>query len=73
LITDLLVGISTENLWPPWSCDLTPADHLKNSIYQTPVHDLQELKLRITEKVNEINKNPGMYVCMLRNVIRGVR
>jgi hypothetical protein len=46
-------------LWP----------RLKNSIYQTPVQDLQELNLRITEKVNEINNNPGM----LRNIIRGVR
>jgi hypothetical protein len=71
-----LISRNTANIWSPRSCDLTSADfflwpHLKNSIYQTPVHDLQELKLRITEKVNKINNNPG--TSMLRNVIRGVR
>jgi hypothetical protein len=69
-----LICRNTENIWPPRSCDLTPADfflwpHLKNSIFQTPVHNLQDFRLTITEKINEINNNPGM----LQNVIRGVR
>jgi hypothetical protein len=41
-------------LWPP----------LKNSIYQKPVHDLR-LKLRKSEKVNEINNDPGRaHLCL---------
>jgi hypothetical protein len=48
----VILRLQTFFLWP----------HFKNSIYQTPVHDLQELKLRITEKVNEITNNPGRYV-----------
>ncbi|CAH1366185.1 unnamed protein product, partial [Tenebrio molitor] len=31
--------------------------------------NLQDFRLTITEKINEINNNPGM----LQNVIRGVR
>jgi hypothetical protein len=34
----------------------------KNSIYQTPAHDFQKLKLRITEKVNEIKIIQGSFV-----------
>jgi hypothetical protein len=41
-------------LWPP----------LKNSIYQKPVHDLR-LKLIRSEKVNEINNDPGRaHLCL---------
>ncbi|XP_063919174.1 uncharacterized protein LOC135134425 [Zophobas morio] len=69
-----VIGRNTEHIWPPRSCDLTPADfflwpHLKNTIYCTPVNDLEVLGNRITEKINEINNNE----VMLNNVIDAVR
>ena len=69
-----VISRNTEHIWPPRSCDLTPADfflwpHLKNTIYCTPVNDLEDLRNRITEKINEINNNE----VMLNNVIDAVR
>lgn len=60
--------------WPPRSCDLTPCDfflwpYLKNSIFQRQVNNLDELRQRITEKINEINNTP----LMLENVCNAIR
>jgi hypothetical protein len=54
--------------------DLTPAGfflwpYLKNCTYKTPCENLEELQRKITEKVNEINKNQ----ILLQNAISGVK
>jgi len=71
---DRIISLQTETIWPPRSCDLTPCDfflwpHLKNSIYSTPVVDLQDLQQRITNKIEEINDTPWV----LHNVINSVK
>ena len=69
-----LISRNTENPWPTRSCDLTPLDfflwpHLKNSIFTTPINNLQELTERITTKCEEINNSPEL----LQRVIDGVK
>ncbi|RZC41009.1 hypothetical protein BDFB_015015, partial [Asbolus verrucosus] len=56
--------------WPPRSCDMTPCDfflwpYIKNSIFNTLVVDMNDLRQRITNKFEEINDLPWM----LENVI----
>ncbi|RZB40806.1 hypothetical protein BDFB_003044, partial [Asbolus verrucosus] len=77
LKTDWIIRIisrNTENNWPPRSCDLTPCDffvwpYLKNSVYKTPMDNLEQLQDRIRNKITEINDNAGL----LQNVINGVK
>ena len=71
---DRVISRNTGIPYPPRSCDLTPCDfflwpHLKNSIFSTPVNDLDELRQRVTNKIQEINNNPQM----LQNVSNSVR
>lgn len=47
--------------WPARSPDLTPCDfylwsHMKSLVYTTPISDVHELKIRITEAANQIRQ-----------------
>lgn len=69
-----IISRNTPIPYPPRSCDLTPCDfflwpYIKNSIFQQPIQDLNELRHRILEKINEINNHPTM----LQNVINSIR
>jgi hypothetical protein len=48
--------------WAPRSPDLTPLDfflwgHLKNIVYQSPIKDLNELKMKIKNEIKSISKD----------------
>lgn len=50
----------SKGIWPPRSPDLSPPDfflwgHLKNRVFRAPVHNLEDLKSRITEEINAIS------------------
>lgn len=69
-----IISRNTENEYPPRSCDITPCDfflwpYLKNTIFRTPINDLEELKEKIRERINEINNTPQM----LSNVSQSIR
>lgn len=69
-----IISLNTDTIWPPRSCDLTPCDfflwpHLKNSIFTTPIFDLNDLRQRIINKIEEINNAPWI----LQNVINSVK
>lgn len=69
-----IISLNTDTIWPPRSCDLTPCDfflwpHLKNSIFTTPIFDLNDLRQRIINKIEEINNMPWI----LQNVINSVK
>lgn len=69
-----IISRNTPIPYPPRSCDLTPCDfflwpYIKNSIFQQPIHNLDELRQRISEKINEINNHPNM----LQNVSNSIR
>lgn len=62
---DRIISRNTEIPYPSRSCDLNICDffvwpYIKNSIYSTPIHNLEELRNRITEKFEEINNSPQM-------------
>ncbi|RZC38161.1 hypothetical protein BDFB_014848, partial [Asbolus verrucosus] len=64
MTTELSVAIQKNN-WPPRSRDLTPCDffvwpYLKNSVYKTPMDNLEQLQDRIRNKITEINDNAGL-------------
>ena len=50
-------------------CDFFLWPYLKNSIFQRPIHNLDELRHRIVEKIEEINDQPNMLI----NVFNGMR
>lgn len=52
----------SQDRYPPRSCDLTVLDYflfplLKNTIFKTPVHTLEDLQQRIVEECNKITPN----------------
>jgi hypothetical protein len=72
--SDRIISRNTGIPWPPRSYDLAPCDfflwpHIKNSIYTTPINDLDDLSQRIRVKIEEINNAPNM----LENVINGLK
>lgn len=65
----------SKDRYPPRSCDLTPLDYfmfpyLKNNIFKTPVHTLDELRDNITRHCQMINRN--MLVNVFENMKRRV-
>lgn len=69
-----IISRNAEIPYPTRSCDLNICDffvwpYIKNSIYSTPIHNLEELRNRITEKCEEINNSPQM----LHNVFAGLQ
>lgn len=65
-------------VWPPRSCDLTPCDfflwpYLKNSIFATPVGDMEALKDRISNKIEEINNTPVLLANVVNSINKRVR
>lgn len=71
---DRIISRNAAINWPARSCDLTPCDfflwpYLKNSIFQTPINNLDELRQKITLKCNEINNTPRI----LENVFNGMK
>lgn len=70
---DRIISRNTDIPWPARSCDLTPCDfclwpYIKNSIYRTPINDLDDLKQRISDKFQEINNTPQFLI----NAINGI-
>ncbi|RZC32396.1 hypothetical protein BDFB_015208, partial [Asbolus verrucosus] len=68
------ISRNTAILWPSRSCDLTPYDfflwpYIKNSIYTTPVDNLENLRHRITNKIEELNNTLNI----LKNVINSFK
>lgn len=68
--------------WPARSPDLTPLDfflwgYLKTMVYKTPLHDIQDLRHRITDTCRQINKETftnvrqefenRLYFCLATN------
>lgn len=73
-----VISRNTQQIWPPRSCDLTPCDFflwpfIKNSIYRTPIEDINDLKRRISEKIAEINNSPNVLVNVSLRVRRNIR
>lgn len=53
--------------WPPNSPDLTPLDSflwgfLQNKVYETPVQDIEVLRNRIIETIQETNENNAHFI-----------
>lgn len=70
---DRIMSRNTGRIFPARSCDLTPCDYflwpyLKNTIFTSPISDLEDLKERIQLKFEEINDNSNM----LRNCMTGL-
>lgn len=61
-------------LWPPRSPDLNPLDlflwgHLKTLVYETPVHDVEDLQDLIIDGCNVIQATPQIFQ-RVRNSLR---
>ena len=61
--------------WSPRSPDLTPCDyflwgHLKNKVFATPPHDLEELQGRIREEVDALRNDPAMLRRAVQEMLR---
>lgn len=59
--------VISKDLWPPRSCDLTCSDYflfpyLKNAVFKTPVHTLDDLKERITAECERIDARMLQHV-----------
>ena len=53
--------------WAPRSPDLTQLDfflwgHVKPNVYKTPINNLDELKMKITEEIESIEKETLQHV-----------
>ena len=64
--------------WPPRSPDLTPLDfflwgHLKAKVYVTPPANLEDLRRRITVRMEELRQDRGMVGRAVRNMLRRAR
>lgn len=75
---DRIISLNTRTIWPPRSCDLTPCDfflwpYLKNSIFGNPVFDLNDLRQRISHKIEEINNTPRILQNVIDSLERRVR
>lgn len=73
-----IISLNMPQEWPPRSCDLTACDfflwpYIKNSIYNTPVVDKDDLRQRITNKFEEINNSPWMLENVIDSMKRRVR
>lgn len=60
------IGRSGPQPWPPRSPDLNCLDfflwgHLKTLVYSTPIHTVEELKIRITDSCETIRNTPGIF------------
>lgn len=65
----------SQDRFPPRSCDLTPLDYfvfpyLKNNIFRTPVHTIDDLKDNIQRQCNQINA--GMLVNVFESMKRRI-
>lgn len=65
------IGRGGPILWTPRSPDHSPLDfflwgYVKDTVYKTPVKDIQEIKTRITAAIDSVTHD------MLANVWRGV-
>jgi hypothetical protein len=61
-----LISRNTVIPYPPRSCDLTVLDffvwpYLKNSVFKTPVQNLDELTQRISEVCRQLNNSPEIF------------
>lgn len=73
-----IISLNTPVIFPPRSCDLTPCDFflwpdLKNSIFKTPVADLDDLRQRIVNHIEHINNTPGVLNNVFNAMKRRVR
>ena len=64
--------------WPPRSPDLTPLDyflwgHLKAKVYVTPPANLEDLRRRITVRMEELQQDRGMIRRAVRDMLRRAR
>lgn len=74
---DRIISRGTATKFPPRSCDLTACDFfvwpdVKNSIFSTPINNLEELKQRIRQKFDEINNNPNLLENVMNSMKRRV-
>lgn len=67
--------LMSRNLWPPRSPDLSPLDfcifgYIKDKVFRSRLHTLQELREKILEVCNTINE--GMLERIFENMKRRV-
>lgn len=68
------IGRSEPYSWPPKSSDLNPLDfflwgHLKTLVYETSVHNINDLRERIIAGCNVIQATPQIFL-RVRNSLR---
>ena len=74
LFGDHIVALNHDIEWPARSPDLTPCDfflwgYLKSKVYVTPPENMNQLRYRITEEVNQLKDDPGL----IRRVVKTMR
>ena len=75
LFGNRVIAVYNEVEWPPRSPDLTPCDFflwgdLQNKIFTTPPANVQELRARIVEEVDNLHQDPGMIRRAVRDMLR---
>ena len=70
-----LVALGTGVEWPARSPDLTPLDfflwgYLKSRVYATPPQNLADLRLRITNEINNLRNNPQFVTNSIQEMRR---
>ena len=74
LFGDHIVALNHNIEWPARSPDLTQCDfflwgYLKSKVYATPPENMNQLRDRITEEVNQLKDDPGL----IRRVVKTMR
>ena len=74
LFGDHIVALNHDIEWPARSPNLTPCDfflwgYLKSKVYVTPPENMNQLRYRITEEVNQLKDDPGL----IRRVVKIMR
>ncbi|XP_038052817.1 uncharacterized protein LOC119725481 [Patiria miniata] len=62
-IHERVIALNYPVEWPPRSPDHTPCDfflwgHLKNKVFSTPLHNMQDLRKMIHREVDSLRQNP---------------
>ena len=78
LFGGLVIALRQAVEWPPRSPDLTPLDfflwgHLKAKVYVTSPANLEDLRRRITVRMEELRQDRGMVRRAVRNMLRRAR
>ena len=70
-----VIGVGHNVEWPPRSRDLTPCDfflleYVKDKVFSTPPHDINELRQRIVDEFNALRQHPALISRAVRDMHR---